>query len=181
MKLLKKTKSIMLQRIRPSKNRLHINTELTKFAKKTAAGRDVLDIGSRKPSYITFLREQFSHCTVTTSDLFEGEGIDMILDASQMPFGNETRDTIVCTEVLEHVYDFMAIIHECHRVLKKGGRMFCSTPYMFPEHDKPDMPDYWRFTRQALENMYQNFEHIEIIPCGGREKAPVGYVVIATK
>lgn len=49
--------------------------------------------------------------------------------AESCPFQNDTFDTVVLTEVLEHVIDPVPVILEASRVLKpKSGRIFISSP-----------------------------------------------------
>jgi 2-polyprenyl-3-methyl-5-hydroxy-6-metoxy-1,4-benzoquinol methylase len=49
--------------------------------------------------------------------------------AEQCPFQDNTFDTVVLTEVLEHVIDPVVVIAEASRVLKpKSGRIFISSP-----------------------------------------------------
>lgn len=46
----------------------------------------------------------------------------------RMPFQNDQFEYAVCSEVLEHVPDKVALIAECYRVLKMGGRFLVTTP-----------------------------------------------------
>lgn len=54
-------------------------------------------------------------------------------DATNLPFPNASLDRIICSEVLEHVPDFVAVLRECARTLKPGGRMGVSVPRYLPE------------------------------------------------
>lgn len=53
--------------------------------------------------------------------------------ALQLPFADHTFDKVVCSEVLEHIPDYMAALAEIHRVLKPGGKLAISVPRWFPE------------------------------------------------
>lgn len=44
-------------------------------------------------------------------------------------FSHESFDVVVCTEVLEHLYDPLPAVREAHRVLKKGGSYLVSIPH----------------------------------------------------
>ncbi len=50
-----------------------------------------------------------------------------------LPFPDHTFDVVVCSEVLEHIPDFEAVLDEIRRVLKPGGRIAVSVPRFFPE------------------------------------------------
>ena len=50
------------------------------------------------------------------------------LDAMHLPFHNATFDVALCFEVIEHVLEPLALLQECHRVLRDGSTFVCSTP-----------------------------------------------------
>lgn len=54
-------------------------------------------------------------------------------DALRLPFATATFDRVVCSEVLEHIPDYEAVLGEIRRVLKPGGIFACSVPRYLPE------------------------------------------------
>lgn len=54
-------------------------------------------------------------------------------DAMQLPFADNTFDKIICSEVLEHIPDYRAVLKEIERVLKPGGLFCASVPRAWPE------------------------------------------------
>ena len=56
------------------------------------------------------------------------EGVQQI-DLQQIPYPDETFDLVICNHMLEHVDDAELALQEIHRVLKRGGRTICQTPY----------------------------------------------------
>lgn len=56
-----------------------------------------------------------------------------VADGHQLPFANDAFDKVICSEVLEHIPDYRAVIREIHRVLKPGGIAALSVPRFFPE------------------------------------------------
>ncbi len=50
-----------------------------------------------------------------------------------LPFVDQTFDKIICSEVLEHIPDYKAVLDEINRVLKTGGTLAASVPRKFPE------------------------------------------------
>lgn len=63
---------------------------------------------------------------------------------TDLPFGDNQYDVIICTEVLEHVVDTLAAFRELARVLKPGGVILVSTPFAYRLHEVPY--DYVRLT-----------------------------------
>lgn len=45
-----------------------------------------------------------------------------------LPLKNGSADTIIAGEVIEHMYNPIKFVRECHRVLKLGGMLVLSTP-----------------------------------------------------
>jgi SAM-dependent methyltransferase len=45
------------------------------------------------------------------------------------PFADESVEEINACHVLEHTKDLMKFMNECHRILKKGGKMHVECPY----------------------------------------------------
>ncbi len=75
-------------------------------------------------------------------------------------FYSEAFNTVVLVSVLEHVIDPFECSHALFQILRPGGYLFTSVPFMFPIHDTRDN---WRFSPEALKTIYikSGFEHIE--------------------
>ncbi len=94
-------------------------------------------------------------------DIREGKGVDLVADVYQLPFKNDEFDTVLCVAILEHLEYPRKAISEMHRVLKSGGIILISVPFMFPIHDAPN--DYWRFTKYGLKKLFVDGWHIEVL------------------
>lgn len=80
---------------------------------------------------------------------------------------NNSYDSALCLEVLEHVPNPFKAISEIHRILKKGGKLVCSAPHLSRLHEEPH--DYYRYTKYGLKYLFENsgFDVVSIEPRGG--------------
>ncbi|MBA64831.1 MAG: hypothetical protein CMG55_03415 [Candidatus Marinimicrobia bacterium] len=80
---------------------------------------------------------------------------------------NDTYDTVVSFEVLEHVNNPFVAVSEIKRVLKSNGIFILTVPHLSRLHDMPH--DYYRYTKFGLKSLLnQNgFKVLEILPRGG--------------
>lgn len=79
--------------------------------------------------------------------------VDFFYDGKRIPFDNNTFDGIVCTEVLEHVFNINEVLIELNRVLKPKGAALITTPFMWEEHEMPY--DYARYTSIGLKHLFE--------------------------
>lgn len=79
--------------------------------------------------------------------------VDKFYDGNVIPYDDKIFDSILCTEVLEHVFNIDDILNEFNRVLKIGGKAIITTPFMWEEHEMPY--DYARYTTPALFYLYK--------------------------
>ena len=54
-------------------------------------------------------------------------------DALHLPFGDDSFDRVICSEVLEHIGDDVGAMRELARVLRPGGTMAITVPRFGPE------------------------------------------------
>lgn len=106
----------------------------------------------------------------------EQKWVDVFASADDMPFDNGSFDSILCTNVLEHVANMEAVFREMGRVLKKDGYAVISVPFLYPVHESPY--DYYRFTRHGLEYQLKKngFKIVRKISWGGAGLLGVVYI-----
>jgi SAM-dependent methyltransferase len=106
------------------------------------------------------------------------EGVDVVGFADRLPFAAETFDTVLCTEVLEHVQDAERAAAELFRVTRPGGTVLVTVPYLYPTHEAPY--DMRRFTHFGLADLMarHGFEVLDVEAKGGAGRLLAHYVVL---
>ena len=84
----------------------------------------------------------------------ENENIDVYYDGKTIPLNNNSIDAIFSSEVLEHIFNPNEILQEFHRVLKPGGKVLITCPFVWSEHESPN--DYARYTQFALKHLFES-------------------------
>lgn len=69
-------------------------------------------------------------------------------NGQNLPFKSESFDTVLCTEVIEHIPEPQKIMSEISRVLRKNGVLILTAPFVIGHHQQPY--DYYRFTKYGL-------------------------------
>ena len=62
-------------------------------------------------------------------------------DCAALPFGTEQFDLVVAFEVIEHISDPVAFLHEVRRVLRRDGTLFLSTPNRRFSQEEREVPN----------------------------------------
>lgn len=128
--------------------------ELDAFIRTYAGPGRTLDIGSGTGPYREWFRD------VIAVDIRNVGNVALVADAHRLPFSDATFDFVVCTEVLKHLIEPRAALHEMFSVLRDGGILLLTTRFIFPIHDAPH--DYFRFTRYGLLSLVKDFEVLEL-------------------
>ena len=137
-----------------------------------AIGGKTVDVGSSTTlaSYHRFLKRG-ENVSVECVDLgFEtgnGQGKRIDLETDSLPYGNETVDTVLMFNLLEHIYNYGRVVGEAKRVLKLGGSLIGAVPFLVNYH--PDPHDYWRYTHETLRKIFSDelyFAAVRITPFG---------------
>lgn len=131
-------------------------------------GTRVLDAGAGEAPY----RPLFAHCNYVTQDwpgtVHEGaRGADIVADLHDLPVADGSFDAVVCTEVLEHVAEPARVLDELARVLRPGGSLVLTVPFVGGLHEEPH--DHYRYTSHGLRGLLERagFTDIEVEPLTG--------------
>lgn len=134
-------------------SRFHLRRENAAFAATVPPGAVVLDAGAGEQPY----RDLFAHCRYEAADF---ERVDKpyarstyVCDLASIPVEDGRFDAVVCNQVLEHLPEPASVLAELHRVLKPGGRMICTAPLFYEEHERPF--DFYRYTQFGWRHLLQ--------------------------
>lgn len=131
------------------------------LAKMRFSGR-VLDFGGgRKANYRERMHLWMSGCTVETANIDPSiEPTHLITSDQSLPIEDDCFDAVVTLNTLEHVYEIDKVLRELLRVLKQGGVLIATVPFLFRIHGHPDdflrgTPSWWgrTLTRVGYRNV----------------------------
>ena len=117
---------------------------MTLFEDVAAAGGTTLDVGCGDQRWI--------HPSVICAEVVPYAASDVLAAGQRLPFRDAAFDAVYSNAVLEHVTDPFGCAREMMRVLKPGGRIFCSVPFLQPEHGYPH--HYYNMTRDGLAHLF---------------------------
>jgi SAM-dependent methyltransferase len=113
-----------------------------------------LDIGcGRKPYVSLFSSSKYIGMDIEVSGHKHADSdIDVFYNGTAMPFSDSTFDSVVCFEVLEHVFNPDEFLREVFRVLKPGGNAIFTVPFIWDEHEQPF--DFARYSSFGLKSLF---------------------------
>jgi ubiquinone/menaquinone biosynthesis C-methylase UbiE len=119
----------------------------------------ILNVGSGGEIYNHI--NTIGNCRILQIDNDPARNPDIVTNVCEMPmFDDGTFDAVFMMEVLEHVTEPQNALDEVFRVLKPGGVLVLSVPFIFPLHDEPY--DFYRFTKGGLAYLLRRYT-VEII------------------
>lgn len=76
---------------------------------------------------------------------------DVFYSGQAFPFEARSFDAVLCNQVLEHVFNPGEFLAEIERVLRPGGKLLLTVPFVWDEHEQPwDYARYSSFGLKAL-------------------------------
>lgn len=143
-----------------------IKEEISKELLLTDKKLNILNVGSGGD--IQKLLQQFKGVSLLNIDIDYLRKPDIICDITDNNLSdiiNFEPDIVCIFEVLEHIKEPHNAVKNIYKILKKGGKCICSTPFIFHIHDEPN--DYFRFTIHGLKLLFKDFSTINICKKNG--------------
>jgi len=137
---------------------------------KYASGK-LADIGCADVPFYQYYKDLVSENTCVDWDYSASNlsYLDHNVDINEgLPFlDSESYDTVLCTDVLEHIRKPELLFGEMGRILKEGGHLILGVPFLYWIHDLEY--DYYRYTDHILRRFCQenNLEILELEAYGG--------------
>ena len=133
---------------------------------KLKPGDTLLDAGAGDCHW----RKHFPEANYIGMDLAVGDSewdyshLDITGDLRNIPLAENSVDTIISIEVLEHLPEPWKVVAEFNRVLTQAGYLFLNCPQSFHQHQVPY--DFFRYTPFGLRSLLENngFEVIWVKP-----------------
>jgi SAM-dependent methyltransferase len=137
----------------------------------------LLDLGCGNQPYLPWYEPLVKE--VVAVDAAPLPGVVVADLTGPLPFENDSFDTVLCTQVLEHVPDAELAMAEIARVLRPGGHALLTVPFLYPTHEMPY--DFWRYTHLGLESLVtrHGLAATELSAQGGPLLLATHYAVLA--
>jgi ubiquinone/menaquinone biosynthesis C-methylase UbiE len=120
---------------------------------------NILDCGAgKRPVYYE---------NVVNYEIVDYDTTDVIGVGEHLPFHDNSFDIVLSLVTLEHVQDPFRCADEISRVLKPGGKLYCTMPFLAPLHGYPN--HYFNATHQGLRRLFEHRLAVE------RMSVPFGF------
>jgi SAM-dependent methyltransferase len=129
----------------------------------------LLDVGCGEKPYERDLRKTVTeHVGVDHEATLHGlSKVDIVASAYDIPVDESSFDSVLATEVLEHLEDPIAALREWRRALKPGGCAVVTAPFIWHLHEEPR--DFYRYSAHGMRHVIESagLEVVEIEMLGG--------------
>lgn len=131
----------------------------------------LLDLGCGKAPFLGYYSEFVEAATLVDWENSPHASPLLCLSADlneRLPFGDQSFDTVILSDVLEHIATPERLLCDISRILRNDtGILLLNVPFFYAIHEEPY--DFHRYTRYSLARMCEKAElHvIELAPMGG--------------
>jgi SAM-dependent methyltransferase len=110
----------------------------------------ILDVGAGHGDFADIFEEKNYY----SLDIVPYAEVDLVCDLGQtIPFKTGTFDAVVLMNVLEHVYENRGLVQNIGKILKPGGKLIITVPFLLKVHQAPF--DFSRYTPYYLSQLAQ--------------------------
>ena len=118
----------------------------------------VLEVGSKDYGSTSSFRDFYAGAEYVGLDMAAGKGVDVVADLTRSidPLKEAYFGLGICCSVLEHVDKPWVFAANLTRVIRPGGLLYMSVPWVWRYHAYPD--DYFRFSHRGVMKLFEEFE-----------------------
>lgn len=118
----------------------------------------VLEVGSKDYGSTASFRDFYRSGEYVGLDMAAGTGVDVVADLTRSigPLREDHFALAICCSVLEHVEKPWRFAANLTRVIRPGGRLYMSVPWVWRYHAYPD--DYFRFSHRGVMSLFDQFD-----------------------
>jgi len=122
----------------------------TRLKEENLSG-ETIDIGGGKNAkYLEFMKRDGT-VNFRTFDVKAGD-TEIDFEKDKLPAPDGAYDTVLCLNVMEHIYNYQHFANELVRITATQGKLIGFVPFLLWYH--PDHRDFFRYTHEALENIF---------------------------
>lgn len=146
--------------------RRHLYRNIQRLSGRFGQGM-LLDIGcGTKPYQPLFVQTTYKGLDYRKAGENQNPHADYLYDGGRFPLKARMFEYALATEVLEHVFEPDLFIEEIARILKPGGFLLLTVPFMWDEHEQPY--DYARYTSFGIKALLEKhgFQIVEQVKTG---------------
>ncbi|HET9315339.1 MAG TPA: class I SAM-dependent methyltransferase [Vicinamibacteria bacterium] len=157
-------------------NTVHVEPLLTRV--RGRARGTLLDVGcGRRPFERMFAGQVTRYLGMDWPSRDDRAYPDVVGNALALPLRSASVDTVLATELMEHLPSPDVFLSEVARVMRRPGTLILTVPFMEPLHEEPR--DFFRFTPHGLRALLERhgFAVEEVLPKGGWWSVVVGSFV----
>lgn len=114
----------------------------------------LLDVGcGTKPYKELFNVDSYIGLDIDSNHVREMGVADDMYDGNSFPYQSSEFDSVLCNQVLEHVFEPDLFLTEINRVMKSRGKLLLTIPFVWDEHEQPF--DYARYSSFGLKALLE--------------------------
>ncbi len=119
----------------------------------------ILDLGSGSSDRYSKIIPKTKDSEYVLFDVKVGEEIDFEKD--RLNYDDNTFDTVLLLNVLEHIYNYNHFLSEIKRIKKDSGVLIGFVPFLMKYHADPH--DFFRYTHESLGKILKEVGYNDVV------------------